>query len=70
MSTYAVMLGRASLLAVLLAAHARAGPAGDVELDAKHAGVSWHTVHLTLHLLNPDDATPIMIAALGGSFER
>jgi hypothetical protein len=34
------------------------------------AGFSWATVYLTLHLLNPDDAKPIVIAALGGSFER
>jgi hypothetical protein len=34
------------------------------------AGVSWNTVYLTLHLLNPDDSKPIVIAALGGSFAR
>jgi len=33
------------------------------------AGFSWNTTYLTLHLLNPDDARPIVIAALGGSFE-
>ena len=34
------------------------------------ASFSWHTAYLTLHVLNPDDAKPIVIAALGGCFAR
>ena len=34
------------------------------------AGFSWNTAYLTRQLLNPDDAKPIVIAAVGGSFVR
>jgi hypothetical protein len=34
------------------------------------AGFSWKAVYLTLHVVNPDDARPIVIVALGGSVER
>ena len=33
------------------------------------AGFSWDSIYLTLHVLNPDDAQPILITAVGGNFD-
>jgi len=54
----------------LMAQRTRLFSSGRVLERGLLAGFSWDTVYLTLHLLNPDDAKPMLIFALGGSFER
>ena len=43
--------------------------AGDVLERGLLAGVEWRPASLTLYVLNPDDARPIFIVALGVSLE-